>query len=393
MMNRRQFVCASAASFACVGNVFAATYDLVIKGGRVIDPSVGLDAVRDVAIAAGKIAAVEADIRGDAADTIDARGKIVAPGLIDIHTHAARVAQGARICLQDGVTGWVDCGSAGADNIDQIAATARAAPQIGRVLVNISRTGNAPDGELMDINRADVGLARGAIARHGDVVIGVKARLTRDIAGTNDLEGLRRAQEAAAPFGLPVMIHMGQSVSPMRAILALLKRGDIVTHMYAPAPNGILDEEGRLLPEVAAARRRGVIFDLGNGGNGHLKWDVVERATKQGFWPDTLSTDWTANSRENPSVIDFPNVMSKFIMLGMPLSQVIACATFKAARVFPAFDGCGTLNIGAPADVAIMELRQGAFEFLDNYKGTRTGQQRLFPVATVLAGKRTATRA
>jgi len=392
-MNRRHFLCASAASFARVGNVSAATYDLVIRGGRVIDPSLGLDAIRDVAIVAGKIAAVEADIRVDAADTIDARGKIVAPGLIDIHTHAARIAQGPRICLQDGVTGWVDCGSAGADNMDQIAAVARVAPQIGRVLVNISRTGNAPDGELMDINRANVGLARGAIARHRDVVIGLKARLTRDIAGANDLEGLRRAQEAAAPFGLPVMIHMGQSVSTMRAILALLKRGDIVTHMYAPAPNSILDDDGRLFPDVAAARRRGVIFDLGNGGNGHLRWEVVEHATRQGFWPDTLSTDWTANSRENPSVIDFPNVMSKFIMLGMPLVQVIASATVNAARVFPAFDDRGTLNIGAPADVAIMELREGTFEFLDNYKGTRTGHQRLFPVATVLAGKRTPARA
>jgi dihydroorotase len=392
-MNRRQFLCASVASLACVDHVSAATYDLLIKGGRVIDPSVGLDAVRDVAIVAGKIAAVEAEITGDATDTIDARGKVVAPGLIDIHTHAARVAEGGQICLQDGVIGWVDCGSAGADNIDQIAAAARVAPQIGRVLVNISRTGNAPDGELIDINRADVGLARGAIARHRDVVIGVKARLTQDIAGANDLEALRRAQEAAAPFGLPVMIHMGQSVSPMRAILALLKRGDIVTHMYAPPPNGILDDEGRLLPDTTAARRRGVIFDLGNGGNGHLRWDVVERATEQGFWPDTLSTDWTANSRDNPSVIDFPNVMSKFIMLGLPLTQVIARATVNAARVFPAFADRGTLNVGAPADVAIMELREGAFPFVDNYKGTRTGRQRLFPVAAVLAGKRTPARA
>jgi dihydroorotase len=393
MMNRRQFLCASVASLACVDHVSAATYDLLIKGGRVIDPSVGLDAVRDVAIVAGKIAAVEAEITGDATDTIDARGKVVAPGLIDIHTHAARVAEGGQICLQDGVIGWVDCGSAGADNIDQIAAAARVAPQIGRVLVNISRTGNAPDGELIDINRADVGLARGAIARYRDVVIGIKARLTQDIAGDNDLEALRRAQEAAAPFGLPVMIHMGQSVSPMRAILALLKRGDIVTHMYAPPPNSILDDEGRLLADATAARRRGVIFDLGNGGNGHLRWDVVERATEQGFWPDTLSTDWTANSRDNPSVIDFPNVMSKFIMLGLPLTQVIARATVNAARVFPAFADRGTLNVGAPADVAIMELREGAFPFVDNYKGTRMGHQRLFPVATVLAGKRTPPRA
>ncbi len=393
-MNRRQFLCASAAAatFAGIRDLSAATYDLVVKGGRVIDPSVGLDAIRDVAIVAGKIAAVDVDIRGNATDTIDARGKIVAPGLIDIHTHAARVPEGARICLQDGVTGWVDCGSAGADNIDQIAATARAAPQVGRVLVNISRTGNAGDGELMDINRADIGLACGAIARHRDVVIGLKARLTSTIAGTNDLEALRRAQEAAAAFNLPVMIHMGQSVSPMREILPLLNRGDIVTHMYAPAPNGILDEHGLLFPDVTAARRRGVVFDLGNGSTAHLSWDAMEHATKQGFWPDTLSTDWTANSRDNLSVVDFPNVMSKFIMLGMPLAQVIARATVNAARVFPSFDDRGTLNIGAPADVTIMELREGTFEFVDNYKGTRTGRQRLFPLMTVLAGKRTPAR-
>jgi dihydroorotase len=216
--------------------------------------------------------------------------------------------------------------------------------------------------------------------------------LTSNIAGANDLEGLRRAQEAAAAFNLPVMIHMGQSVSPMREILALLKRRDIVTHMYAPAPNGILDEQGRLFPDVTAARRRGVIFDLGNGSTDHLSWDVVERATKQGFWPDTVSTDWTANSRDSPGVIDLPNVMSKFLMLGMPLAQVIARATVNAARVFPTFDDRGTLNIGAPADVTIMELREGTFEFVDNYKGTRTGQQRLFPLMTVLAGKRTPAR-
>ena len=135
------------------------------------------------------------------------------------------------MCLQDGVTGWVDAGSAGADNIDQIAANLRAAPQIGRALVNIARTGVAPGGELHDIDRASVSLAQGAIARNRDVVVGVKARLSANVAGPNDLEALRRAQEAAEPFNLPVMIHVGQNYSPMRAILPLLKRGDIVTHM------------------------------------------------------------------------------------------------------------------------------------------------------------------
>jgi dihydroorotase len=398
MLNRRHLLRTGAATVAAamiarMPRAFAATYDLLIKGGRVIDPSLGLDAVRDVAIAKGKIAAVGENIAGDAAETIDAGGKLVVPGLIDIHTHAGRSKEGPAMLLQDGVTGWVDAGSGGADNIDPIAAVARSAPQIGRALVNIARTGVlSPAGELHDINAANVALAQGAIARNRDVVVGVKARLSESVAGPNDLEALRRAQEAAAPFGLPVMIHVGQSYSPMRAILPLLKRGDIVTHMYAPAPNGILDDQGRLYPDVLAARRRGVVFDFGNGTLDHFDWATVEKATKQGFWPDTFSTDWNTQSRTT-GVVDFPNVMSKFFMFGMPLMQMIACATVNAARVFPAFDDRGTLNVGAPADVALLELREGSFEFVDNYKGTRSGKQRLFPIASLLAGKKTPARA
>jgi len=390
MMNRRQLLragAAGAALLARVPNALAATYDLVIKGGRVIDPSVGLDATRDVAISGGKIAAVEAAIAADAAATIDARGKIIAPGLIDIHTHAGRSKDGPPMLARDGVTGWVDAGSGGADSIDQIAAVARSAPQIGRALVNIARTGVVtPAGELHDLNAASVALAQGAIARNRDVVVGVKARLSNNVAGANDLEALRRAQEAAAPFNLPVMIHVGQNYSPLRAYLALLKRGDIVTHMYAPGMNGILDDNGILHPEVMAARRRGIIFDFGNGVADHFDWDTVEKATRQGLWPDTFSTDWNTQSKTT-GVVDFPNVMSKLLMFGMPLSQAVACATVNAARVFPSFDDRGTLNVGAPADVAILELREGTFEFLDNYKGTRTGRERLFPSATVVAGK------
>jgi dihydroorotase len=389
MMNRRQFVCAGTAGlalFAGVPKARAAAYDLLIKGGRVIDPSMELDAVRDVAVAGGRIVAVEADILSDAAETIDARGKIVTAGLIDIHTHAGRSKEGPPMCLQDGVTGWVDAGSGGADNIDQVAAVARGAPQMGRVLVNIARTGVTSGGELHDINSASVALAQGAIVRNRDVVVGVKARLSNNVAGANDLEALRRAQEAAAPFNLPVMIHVGQNYSPLRSILALLKRGDIVTHMYAPGMNGILDDKGVLSADVMAARRRGVLFDFGNGVADHFDWDTVEKATRQGLWPDTFSTDWNVMSKTT-GVVDLPNVMSKFIMFGMPLSRIIACATVNAARAFPTFDDRGTLNVGAPADVAIMELREGSFEFLDNYKSARTGRLRLFPTATVLAGK------
>jgi dihydroorotase len=389
MMNRRQLVgSAGAALFVGISKAFAATYDLIIKGGRVIDPSMGLDAVRDVAIAGGKVAAVEANIAVDATETIDARGKIVTPGLIDIHTHAGRSKEGPPMCLQDGVTGWVDAGTGGADNIDAVAAIARGGPQIGRCLVNIARTGViAPGGELHDINAANVAMAKAAIERNRDVVVGVKARLSDNVAGPNDLEALRRAQEVATSFNLPVMIHVGQNYSPLRAILALLKRGDIITHIYAPGKNGILDEKGILSPEVMAAHRRGIIFDFGNGVSDHFDWDTVEKATRQGLWPDTFSTDWNTSSKTN-GVVDLPNVMSKLIMYGMPLKEIIAAATVNAARCFPAFDDRGTLNVGAPADVAIMELREGTFEFFDNYKGTRTGRQRLFPSETVLNGKR-----
>jgi dihydroorotase len=221
------------------------------------------------------------------------------------------------------------------------------------------------------------------------MIAGVKARLSRDVCGPNDFEVLKRAQEAASAFQLPVMIHMGQTMSPLAKLFPILKRGDVVTHMFAPPPNSIIDDAGKILPEVLAARHRGVHFDLGNGRTGHLRWDIAERVLKAGFLPDTFSTDWTPEGRA-AGVIDFPNVISKFLMLGMSLNQVIACATVNASRAFPVFRGRGTLKVGAPADIAILELREGSFEFVDNYGNNRTGRQRLFPSATVLAGKRVA---
>jgi dihydroorotase len=388
MMNRRNFLLATAAGAATLSGIpgaRAATYDLVIKGGHVIDPSMRISEVRDVAISGTKIAAVEANITADAAETIDARGKNVVPGLIDIHTHAGR--GGAPIALSDGVTGWVDAGSFGIDGIEQAIAQVASAPNRGRFLINISRLGTSSVGELKDINNADVGLTRGMIAKHRDYIVGVKARLSESVAGPNDLEGLRRAQAAAGH--LPVMIHIGQSVSPMRAILPLLKRGDIVTHMYAPAPSSIFDDKGKVLPEVLAAKRRGIVFDFGNGVSDHFNWETVELGMKQGFWPDTFSTDWNAMSRTT-GVVDFPNVMSKFLMFGMPLEGIVARATVAPARVFGAFRDRGTLNVGAPADVAVLELKDGTFEFVDNYKGKRTGKQCLFPVASVMGGKKAA---
>jgi dihydroorotase len=398
MMNRRQFVWAAASAgsavLAGVTDSLAAPgrYDLIVKGGRVIDPSLRLDAIRDVAIAGGRIAAVEANIAAGAADTIDAGGKLVVPGLLDVHCHATRVKDGPTLCLADGVTGFIDAGTQGADRIQETIAAARTAPQLCRVLINIGRAGILPEGDTMDVSRADIGAARDAIAKNRDIIVGIKARLSRDVAGANDFEVLRRAQEIASSFNLPVMIHMGQTMSPLAKLMDLLKAGDIVTHMFAPPPNSIVDDTGHILPEVLAARRRGVWFDLGNGRTGHLRWDIVDSVMKAGFWPDTFSTDWTPEGRA-AQVVDFPNVMSKFLDYGMPLDQVIARATVNPSRVFDVFRDRGTLNVGAPADLAVLELRQGSFEFLDNYNNKRTGRQRLFPSATILGGKRVPARA
>ena len=389
-VTRREFIASTGGALASAA-VSAASqpgrYDLIVKGGRVIDPAAKLDAVRDVAIASGRIAAIARNISADAADMIDARGKLVVPGLLDIHTHVARSADGPPLVLQDGVTGWIDAGSQGADHVADTVAVARSSVQPGRVLINIGRAGILPDGDTMDLARADVGAAREAISRNRDFIAGVKARLSRDVAGANDYEVLRRAQEVASSFGLPVMIHMGQTISPLAKLFPLLKRGDIVTHMFAPPPNSIVDDSGRIEPAVAAARKRGVWFDVGNGQNGHIRWDTVETIVKARFWPDTFSTDWNTNSRQT-GVIDLPNCMSKFLGYGMKVPDAVARVTVNASKIFPVFKDRGTIKVGAPADIAVLELREGNFEFLDNFKGTITGRQRLFPFATVLAGTR-----
>jgi dihydroorotase len=393
-MNRREFSYAAIGgaamllSTSSVSRLAAAAdkYDLLIKGGRVIDPAARLDAIRDVATFQGRIAAVGTSITGAATNTVEAKGKLVVPGLLDIHTHAGRSAESPGLLLKDGVTGWIDAGTQGADHISDVVAIARSSSQQGRVLINIGRAGLLTEGDTMDLARADVSAARDAIAKNREFIVGVKARLSRDVAGQNDYEVLRRAQEVAKSFNLPVMIHMGQTISPLPKLMALLKRGDIVTHMFAPPPNSIVDDSGRILPEVLAARARGVWFDVGNGVTGHMRWDTVEMIMKQGFLPDTISTDWNVNS-PTTGVVDLPNCMSKLLNYGMSVNQVVACASINASRTFAVFKNCGTLKVGAPADIALLDLREGKFEYVDNFNNKITGSQRMFPSGTVLAGK------
>ena len=393
-MQRRQALQRLAAGVAAAlapRALLAADYDLVIRGGRVIDPASNFDGIADVAIRGGTIAAVARDLAVDTGvETLDARGKLVVPGLVDIHLHA-RDAElpPAEILRTGGVTTMVDAGSKGADNVEQIVAIARAAPNRLRVLLNIAALGNNnPNGraEFLDgIERADVDKARRAVEQNREWIVGIKARLSRGVSAERDREVLERALAVAEPFAIPVMIHVGDTFTPLPELLALLRPGDVVTHVYAPV-NGILDAAGRLLPQVREARQRGVRFDLGNGLNEHWRWDVAERALAQGFAPDTISSDLNVPGR-TAQVFDLPNVLSKFLLLGMSLNDVLACATSRAARTFRELAAFGTLREGAAADVTVLELTEGAFEFVDNYRGTRAGTQRLVAHAVVFSGQ------
>jgi dihydroorotase len=393
MLTRREFLQAAAAAGALTvsrpPDLAAAKYDLLVKGGRVIDPGYGIDRVMDVAITGGRIADLQAEIpASEAAEVINAQGKLVTPGLVDIHSHVAEAGMPPSHCLSTGVTAQIDAGSRGADNVGEIVEVAKAAPNRVRILLNLARRGlGGGVGELLDFKNADVAAARRAIETYGDVIIGVKGRLSRTVVGDHDLDAIRRAREIVEPLNRLLMFHVGQTASPMSAIVDLLRPGDIVTHMYSPPPNAILDENGRVFPEVREARRRGILFDIGNGRNGHITWEVAERAIDQDFLPDTISSDLTAPGITF-RVFDFPTVLSKFLLLGVPLDRVIACGTVNAARAIPAFQNLGTLRVGAPADVAIFELQQGNFEFVDNADAKRTGHQKLVTDAVIASGKR-----
>lgn len=391
--SRRRFLTVAAATAALGAPLRGAQYDLVIRGGRVIDPAQGLDRILDVAVSAGQIAALERNIPpADAVETIDARGKLVVPGLIDVHLHARDAELPPKEILSTGVTTMVDGGSRGADNVEQLLGIARSAPNRMRILLNIGRLGNNPNGqgEFLDgLEQADVDKARAAIERNRHWIIGIKARLSRGVAAERDLDVLRRAVQAATPLNVPIMVHMGDTVSPLPEILAVLRPGDILTHLYAPTGYGIMDERGRVLPEVREARRRGILFDLGHGLNDHWTWEMAQSGLKQDFPPDTLSSDLNLAGRTD-QVFDLPNVISKFLLLGMPLREAIACVTSNAARMYRELNPYGSLRPGSAGDVTVLELASGQFEFLDNQRRVRTGTQKLFTRAVVAGGKRVA---
>ncbi len=407
--SRRQFIRRTAAGIACTFPAGwesllgaqtrpAAAYDLVVKGGRVVDPALNLDAQRDIAVSGGKIARLAPNIADtEARQVLDARGKIVTPGLIDIHVHVYDGVAPLGIpadpnCIAKGVTTVVDAGSAGAHTFPGFRKyVVNVVDTRVYALLNISVVGQStlsednPHGELLDLKYANPKLAIRTIESNRDVILGVKIRLTRNIAGDHDLAALRLAREAADAVRLPLMVHIGGSYSPLPEILKIMKKGDVITHSFRGGEGGILDDRGRILREVRTAVGQGVNLDIGHGA-GSFSFDTAEKVLKQELLPGTISSD-VHQFNVNGPVFDLATTLSKFLHLGLTLPQVIERAATNPARTFGFPQGLGTLREGSMADISVFHLAEGDFEFTDSLRAKRMGHRKLIPVATVKAGK------
>jgi dihydroorotase len=370
-------------------------FDLVIKNGRLIDPAASIDDYCDVAFRNGKVAAVAPKIDPGDAPIIDARDQYVTPGLVDAHVHVFEGVSHYGIppdptCLAQGATTVLDAGSAGADTFKGFRKYVIEASET-RILamLNISSMGMLAEevGELDDIKWANIPKALATIEANRDVILGVKVRLTRRL-NCSESAGIRPlylAREAADAAGLPLMIHPQDSwADSLDQVLAVLRKGDIMTHMYHGMRHGILAEDGSVEPCVLAARDRGVRFDLGHG-QGSFSWDVCERAMAQDFLPDTISSDLHAHNVHGP-VFDLVTTVSKFLMLGMPLQDALLRVTANPAETVCMPGRIGTLRVGAEGDAVVLDPREGRFDFVDSHGITRVGDLKLIPTTVVKGG-------
>jgi len=351
------------------------TWDLLLAGGQ---PA-------DVAVRDGLIAALGPALPRDARVVVDARGKLVTPGLIDLHTHVGPgywAIEPDAVAWHSGVTTWVDAGSAGAYTIAGLRRVAAGAQVRVPALLNISAIGlPGRTGESRDLAHCDTGLAIDTIQANRDLIRGVKVRIDREIVGDNGVEPLRRALAAAAACGVPVMVHIGTAPPALDEVLDLLRPGDIVTH----CASGIAEPLG---PAVVAAAGRGVLLDLGHGSGG-FAFDVLERQLDAGLRPYTISTDLHARSLHGP-VFDLPTTLAKLLAVGLRLDEVLAAATEHPARAL-GLPG-GRLAVGEPADLAVFAVREEEFEVADAHRQVRRSPLRLVNERTYVGGRPLAPR-
>ena len=378
-------------------------FDLVIKGGEVIDPSQNLRAKRDIGIRFGVVESIEADIPDARARfVLPVNGKLVTPGLIDLHTHVFPYGSAIGIPADElipyqATTSVVSAGDAGANNfaVYRRHITAQTRTRMWGFL-HIANMGLAgfPVPELYNIDFAQIEAATRVLAENADMLLGIKVRMSENVIAQHGLEPLKRSIAACVASGTngKMMVHIGgvESEALMSAILDLLRPGDVLTHCYSGAPNLAgrftnIVQDGKLLPAALAAKRRGVVFDVGHGG-GSFDYTIAEAAIAQGCPPDTISSDIHVYSGNTPGMPYLTWVMSKFLHMGFTLEQVITMATANPARVINRLPKLGSLQIGAPGDVSILEHVQESVEFVDTRNNKRQGKSHLKPVQVVIGG-------
>jgi dihydroorotase len=408
---RRRFVAGMGGAFAAGTMSFAVRaamgpndkFDLVIKGGDLLDPSQKLSGKRDIGMRFGKIEAIEADIpAARALRVLDASGRTVLPGLVDLHSHVFPYGSAIGIPADElipfqGTTTMVSAGDAGANNFAAFRRYVRGATRTRLyAFVHIANIGLAgfPEPELYHLGFAQAESAGKTVAENADIVLGVKVRMSENVINQAGMEPLTRAIRACeiAGGGAKIMCHIGGVATPelMSQILDALRTGDILTHCYTGFPNIAgkftnIVQDGKLLPAALAAKKRGVIFDVGHGG-GSFDFTVAEAAMQQGAMPDTLSSDIHVFSGNSPGMPYLTNVMGKFMALGFTLEQVVQMASAVPGRIINRAPMLGTLQVGAPADATLVELVQGPVEFVDTRNNKRSGKVLIKPVQAVLAG-------
>ena len=370
-------------------------FDLVLKGGRVVDPAQSLDGVMDVAFADGRVAAVGPNL-GPAQDSRDCTGLVVTPGLIDLHAHVYWGGTSLGVdpdsyARASACTTLIDAGSAGPGNMHGFRRHVIEQSDVRIVpFLNISFAGifgfsnEVMVGECLDLRLLNPRVCLAVAKRDSDLVAGIKVRIGGGTSGINGIEPLRMALEVAEHSGLPVMAHLDNPPPYRPEVMRALRSGDILTHCFRSFPNTPVTADGRVQQDVQEARARGVIFDIGHG-KGSFGFDTAMAMLKNGFLPDVISSDVHTLSIDGPAY-DLLITMSKFLALGVALPDVVRMATINPARAARLTDR-GTFRVGALGDASVLNIARGEFEYVDSQGETMTGPERLDCAAIVLGGR------
>jgi len=372
------------------------TYDLVLKGGRVIDPAQELDQVADVAFSGGRVAAIEGNISAaDSADVRDVSGRIVAPGFIDLHTHVywggtSLGIDATDFARQSGVTTLVDAGSAGPGNFRGFLKHV-IEPSEPRILayLHISFAGiyafskRIMVGESSDMRLMSPADAVAIANNHRDVIVGIKVRVGRNASGSSGVAPLDIALQVAEELSLPLMAHIDEPPPSYEDVLARLRPGDVLTHCFRPFPNAPVTGQGAIKPVVIEARKRGVLFDVGHG-MGSFSFKIARAMLDGGFMPDTISSDAHLLNLEGP-VFDQATTLSKFLNLGTPLTDVIRATTANAAAAIRRPE-LGNLRPGSAGDATVFTVSDGNFSYVDSTGEQMIGNKKILIDGIALKG-------